>query len=55
MVVKGDSFVEEIFVVFILVKVVCDEEMIEFDKCYFDYGFVGYKGYLIKVYFVVFE
>lgn len=49
-VVKGDSWVVEISVVFILVKVICDVEMVMLDFVFFYYGFVQYKGYFIVVY-----
>lgn len=49
-VVKGDSCVVEISVVFILVKVICDVEMVVLDIVFFQYGFVQYKGYLIVFY-----
>lgn len=54
LVVKGDSQVLVIVVVLILVKVSCDWEMVELDWVYLGYGMVGYKGYLIVVYFEVF-
>lgn len=44
-VVKGDSRVAEISAASILAKVTRDQEMIELDKQYPDYGFAQHKGY----------
>ncbi|WP_462175633.1 ribonuclease HII [Pseudoalteromonas gelatinilytica] len=54
-VVKGDSLVEEISAASILAKVARDEEMIELDKHYPDYGFAGHKGYPTKAHFAALE
>ena len=54
-VVKGDSLVEEISAASILSKVARDEEMIELDKRYPDYGFAGHKGYPTKAHFAALE
>ncbi|TMO42876.1 ribonuclease HII [Pseudoalteromonas sp. S4389] len=54
-VVKGDSLVEEISAASILAKVARDEEMIELDKRYPDYGFAGHKGYPTKAHFAALE
>jgi|TARA_B110000014_G_scaffold263440_1_gene260177 ribonuclease HII len=47
-VVKGDDRVAEISAASILAKVVRDEEMIELDKLYPQYGFAKHKGYPTK-------
>ncbi|MAB62305.1 MAG: ribonuclease HII [Pseudoalteromonas sp.] len=54
-VVKGDSLVEEISAASILAKVARDEEMIELDERYPDYGFAGHKGYPTKAHFAALE
>ncbi|MEL7386338.1 MAG: ribonuclease HII [Pseudomonadota bacterium] len=54
-VVKGDSLVEEISAASILAKVARDDEMIELDKRYPDYGFAGHKGYPTKAHFAALE
>ena len=54
-VVKGDSLIEEISAASISAKVVRDEEMIELDKRYPDYGFAGHKGYPTKAHFAALE
>ena len=54
-VVKGDSLVEEISAASILAKVARDEEMIELDKRYPNYGFAGHKGYPTKAHFAALE
>lgn len=48
-VVKGDARVAEISAASILAKVARDEEMIELDKKYPQYGFAQHKGYPTKV------
>ncbi|WP_448549274.1 ribonuclease HII [Thalassotalea fusca] len=47
-VVKGDGRVEEISAASILAKVARDQEMIELDKQYPEYGFAKHKGYPTK-------
>jgi len=47
-VVKGDDRVEEISAASILAKVARDEEMVELDKQYPEYGFAQHKGYPTK-------
>ncbi|MGB0937182.1 MAG: ribonuclease HII [Colwellia sp.] len=47
-VVKGDDRVAEISAASIIAKVVRDEEMIELDKLYPQYGFAKHKGYPTK-------
>ena len=54
-VVKGDSLVEEISAASILAKVARDDEMIELDKRYPDFGFAGHKGYPTKAHFAALE
>ena len=54
-VVKGDSLVAEISAASILAKVARDDEMIELDKRYPDYGFAGHKGYPTKAHFAALE
>ena len=54
-VVKGDSLVAEISAASILAKVARDDEMIELDKLYPDYGFAGHKGYPTKAHFAALE
>jgi ribonuclease HII len=54
-VVKGDSLVEEISAASILAKVARDNEMIELDKRYPEYGFAGHKGYPTKAHFAALE
>ncbi|MCC9662320.1 ribonuclease HII [Pseudoalteromonas sp. MBR-15] len=54
-VVKGDSLVEEISAASILAKVARDDEMIELDKRYPEYGFAGHKGYPTKAHFAALE
>lgn len=48
-VVKGDDKVVEISAASILAKVERDNEMVELDKRYPDYGFAKHKGYPTKV------
>ncbi|MDK1285701.1 ribonuclease HII [Pseudoalteromonas umbrosa] len=50
-VVKGDSLVAEISAASILAKVTRDNEMIELDAQYPDFGFAGHKGYPTKAHF----
>lgn len=47
-VIKGDSLVAEISAASIIAKVARDEEMIELDKQYPNYGFAAHKGYPTK-------
>ncbi|TMP75498.1 ribonuclease HII [Pseudoalteromonas sp. S1608] len=54
-VVKGDSLVAEISAASILAKVARDDEMIELDARYPQYGFVGHKGYPTKAHFAALE
>lgn len=54
-VVKGDSLVAEISAASILAKVARDEEMLELDKRYPQYGFAGHKGYPTKAHFAALE
>ena len=54
-VVKGDSLVAEISAASILAKVARDEEMIELDARYPQYGFAGHKGYPTKAHFAALE
>jgi ribonuclease HII len=48
-VVKGDARVAEISAASIIAKVARDDEMIELDKAYPQYGFAQHKGYPTKV------
>lgn len=48
-VIKGDGRVAEISAASILAKVARDQEMIELDKLYPDYGFAAHKGYPTKL------
>lgn len=50
-VVKGDSLVEEISAASILAKVARDQEMVDLDAQYPEYGFAGHKGYPTKAHF----
>ncbi|MFC3033927.1 ribonuclease HII [Pseudoalteromonas fenneropenaei] len=50
-VVKGDSLVAEISAASILAKVARDQEMLELDSAYPEYGFAGHKGYPTKAHF----
>ena len=54
-VVKGDSLVEEISAASILAKVARDQEMIELDAEYPEYGFAAHKGYPTKAHFAALE
>jgi len=54
-VVKGDSLVEEISAASILAKVARDDEMIELDKQFPQYGFAGHKGYPTKAHLAAIE
>ncbi len=54
-VVKGDSLVEEISAASILAKVARDQEMLELDAQYPEYGFAGHKGYPTKAHFAALE
>lgn len=50
-VVKGDSLVAEISAASIIAKVARDQEMVELDKIYPEYGFAKHKGYPTKLHF----
>ncbi|TCP94974.1 RNase HII [Cricetibacter osteomyelitidis] len=50
-VVKGDSLVQEISAASILAKVARDQEMVELDQKYPQYGFAQHKGYPTKLHF----
>ncbi|KZN32910.1 ribonuclease HII [Pseudoalteromonas luteoviolacea CPMOR-2] len=50
-VVKGDSLVPEISAASILAKVTRDNEMIELDAKFPQFGFAGHKGYPTKAHF----
>ena len=50
-VVKGDSLVAEISAASILAKVARDQEMVELDARYPQYGFAKHKGYPTKAHF----
>ncbi|MDC9526209.1 ribonuclease HII [Pseudoalteromonas sp. Angola-30] len=54
-VVKGDSLVAEISAASILAKVARDDEMLELDTRYPQYGFAGHKGYPTKTHFAALE
>lgn len=54
-IVKGDSLVEEISAASILAKVARDNEMLELDARYPQYGFAGHKGYPTKAHFAALE
>lgn len=54
-VVKGDSLVSEISAASILAKVARDDEMLELDTRYPQYGFAGHKGYPTKAHFAALE
>ncbi|EWS97816.1 ribonuclease HII [Pseudoalteromonas sp. SCSIO 43095] len=54
-IVKGDSLVEEISAASILAKVARDDEMLELDARYPQYGFAGHKGYPTKAHFAALE
>ncbi|MDC9515341.1 ribonuclease HII [Pseudoalteromonas sp. CST5] len=54
-VVKGDSLVAEISAASILAKVARDDEMLELDTRYPQYGFAGHKGYPTKAHFAALE
>lgn len=54
-VVKGDSLVAEISAASILAKVARDQEMIELDLRYPEYGFAKHKGYPTKLHFEMLE
>lgn len=54
-VIKGDSLVAEISAASIIAKVARDDEMIELDKRYPEYGFAGHKGYPTKAHFAALE
>ncbi|AZZ98894.1 ribonuclease HII [Pseudoalteromonas sp. R3] len=50
-IVKGDSLVAEISAASILAKVTRDQEMLDLDKQYPQYGFAAHKGYPTKAHF----
>jgi len=54
-VVKGESLVAEISAASILAKVARDDEMLELDTRYPQYGFAGHKGYPTKAHFAALE
>lgn len=54
-IVKGDSLVAEISAASILAKVARDNEMIELDKEFPQYGFAGHKGYPTKAHLAALE
>jgi ribonuclease HII len=54
-VVKGDGLVAEISAASILAKVTRDQEMVELDAAYPEYGFAGHKGYPTKAHFEALE
>ncbi|PAJ73284.1 ribonuclease HII [Pseudoalteromonas sp. NBT06-2] len=54
-IVKGDSLVAEISAASILAKVARDDEMIELDKQFPQYGFAGHKGYPTKAHLAALE
>ncbi|WP_462163603.1 ribonuclease HII [Pseudoalteromonas xiamenensis] len=54
-VVKGDSLVSEISAASILAKVTRDQEMVDLDAAYPEYGFAGHKGYPTKAHFEALE
>ncbi len=54
-VVKGDSLVAEISAASILAKVARDDEMLELDTRYPQYGFAGHTGYPTKAHFAAIE
>ncbi len=47
-VIKGDGRVAEISAASIIAKVARDQDMIELDALYPDYGFAAHKGYPTK-------
>ncbi|BBN82275.1 ribonuclease HII [Pseudoalteromonas sp. A25] len=54
-VVKGDSLVAEISAASIIAKVARDQEMMELDALYPEFGFAGHKGYPTKAHFAALE
>ncbi|WP_105168882.1 ribonuclease HII [Pseudoalteromonas sp. T1lg23B] len=54
-VVKGDSLVAEISAASIIAKVARDQEMMELDAKYPEFGFAGHKGYPTKAHFAALE
>jgi ribonuclease HII len=54
-IVKGDTLVAEISAASILAKVARDDEMIELDKAFPQYGFAGHKGYPTKAHLAALE
>ncbi|MDF7670561.1 ribonuclease HII [Orbaceae bacterium ESL0721] len=54
-VIKGDSLVAEISAASILAKVTRDQEMVELDKIYPQYGFAKHKGYPTKAHLAALE
>ncbi|NOU52804.1 ribonuclease HII [Pseudoalteromonas sp. JBTF-M23] len=54
-VVKGDSLVAEISAASIIAKVARDQEMMELDAQFPEFGFAGHKGYPTKAHFAALE
>ena len=54
-VVKGDSLVPEISAASILAKVTRDQEMLDLDAQFPEYGFAGHKGYPTKAHFAALQ
>jgi len=54
-VVQGDSLIAEISAASILAKVARDEEMIQQDKLFPEYGFAQHKGYPTKIHLAALE
>ncbi len=54
-VVKGDSLIPEISAASILAKVARDDEMIQLDRIYPEYGFAAHKGYPTKAHLLALE
>ncbi|MBD1583662.1 ribonuclease HII [Pseudoalteromonas sp. S16_S37] len=54
-VVKGDSLVAEISAASIIAKVARDQEMMDLDAQFPEFGFAGHKGYPTKAHFAALE
>ncbi|CAH9052457.1 Ribonuclease HII [Pseudoalteromonas holothuriae] len=54
-VVKGDSLVAEISAASIIAKVARDQQMLELDMQYPEFGFAAHKGYPTKAHFAALE
>jgi len=54
-IIKGDGLVAEISAASIIAKVTRDQQMIELDKQYPEYGFAKHKGYPTKVHLEMIE